>query len=239
VLLSLWHVHMERRGVNRVVSLAALAILAWQLHSEPASFHDLEALGGGLFVYLVVWVLTTYDRQPGLQAVATAALLLSAGVLAKPPIALSCVTLSLAFFLAHLRSTAHPVGFGPLLFTPAILCALGATTFAFLNGGTLLASSIDTRSLAGTVGSDRAWRSLLLFPLTVIAFRTIRRRFRSPDLAFLAMYSLGAVICRARWVNGALSLEDLFFLAAGGAAALVSASPEAPHCPSGAALPRH
>src|SRR5260370_27364977 len=124
LLFSLWIFHLECAGVHRALSFAALTLLSAQVHFAPHSLYDAAVLGEGLFVYLVVWVLASYHRQPGLQATATAALLLSAGILAKPPIAISCAVLSLAFFLAHMRSTAHPVGFGLLLFTLAPLSAL-------------------------------------------------------------------------------------------------------------------
>ena len=65
---------------------------------------------------------------------------------------------------------------------------------------------------------------IFLSPLSVIAFRLIRRRFHSPDMAYLAMLAMGTLICRAQWPQGALSLEDLFFIAAGGAAALLAAT---------------
>jgi len=227
VLLSLWYAHLERSGAGRVVSLAALALLAWQIHSAPHSLYDSAALGGGLFVYLAVWVLAAYDRQPGLQSLAGAALLLSAGVLAKPAIAISCVVLSLVLFAAHVRSTSNRLGFGLLLFTPALLCSLGALAFGLLSAGTLRAGPFAPHPGAGAPGNAHIWRYLFFFPLAAIAFRLVRRRFGGPDLAYLAMLAMGSGICLTGWPPGSLSLEDLFFIAAGGAAALLpfSATP--------------
>jgi len=221
-LLALWCLHLEWSGVSRGVSAAALALLALQLLLAPRSLHDSAALGGGLFVYLVVWVFAAYDRQPGLQAMATAALLLSAGVQAKPAIAISCAVLSLALFLAHVRSTANPLGLGLLLFTPALLCGLAVFVFGFLNAHTLVAAPVPLHPVVVGSGGAHIWRYLFFFPLAVIAFRLIRRRFGGPDLAYLAMLSTGSLICRTGWPPGALSPEDFFFIAAGGAAALVS-----------------
>ena len=222
VLLALWCLHLEWSGVNRVVSAAALVLFAWQLHSAPRSLHDSAALGGGLFVYLVVWVFASYDRQPGLQAMANAALLLSAGIQAKPAVAISCAVLSLVLFLAHVRSEAHPLGLGLLLFTPALLCGLAVFGFGFLNANTLVAAPALLHAAAAGPDHTHIWRYLFFFPLAVIAFRLIRRRFGGPDLAYLAMLATGCAICRTEWPPGALSLEDLFFIAAGGAAALLS-----------------
>jgi hypothetical protein len=222
VLLALWCLHLEWSGLSRAVSAAALVLFAWQLHSAPHSLHDSAALGGGMFVYLVVWVFASYDRQPGLQAMATAALLLSAGVQAKPAVAISCAVLSLALFLAHVRSEAHPLGLGLLLFTPALLCGLAVLGFGFLNANTLAASPVSPHAAVVAPDHTHIWRYLFFFPLAVLAFRLSRRRFGGPDLAYLAMLATGSVICRTGWPPGALSLEDLFFIAAGGAAALVS-----------------
>jgi hypothetical protein len=236
VLLSLWHVHLERSGVSRAVSLAALALLAWQIHSAPHSLYDSAALGGGLFVYLTVWVLAAYDRQPGLQSLAGAALLLSAGVLAKPAIAISCAILSLALFAAHVRSTANRLGFGLLLFTPALLCSLGVLAFGLMTAGTLRANPFFPHVSAGAADNAHIWRYLFFLPVAAVAFRAIRRRFRGPDLAYLAMLAMGSVICLTRWPQDALSLEDLFFIAAGGAAALL-ANTEAPAAAGAAPAP--
>jgi hypothetical protein len=222
VLLALWRLHLEWSGVSRAVSMTALILFAWQLHSAPRSLHDSAALGGGLFVYLVVWVFVSYDRQPGLQAMANAALLLSAGIQAKPAVAISCAVLSLALYLAHVRSEAHPLGLGLLLFTPAMLCGLAVLGFGFLNANTLVAAPVLLHAAVAAPDHTHIWRYLFLFPLAVIAFRLVRRRFGGPDLAYLAMLSIGCAICRTGWPPGALSLEDLFFIAAGGAAALVS-----------------
>ena len=228
-LLALWRLHLERSGVGRAISWTGMALLAWQVHSAPRSLYESAALGGGLFVYLTVWVLAAYDRQPGLQSLAGAALLLSAGVLAKPALAISCAVLSVALYLAHLRSSSNRVGFGLLLFTPALLCSAGALAFGLVSAGRLRASPLFPLVSPGTSANIHIWRYLFFFPLAVIAFRLIRGRFRGPDLAYLAMLAMGSLICREQWPQGALSLEDLFFIAVGGAAALLAAtSPPAP-----------
>ena len=224
VALALWHIHLSKTAVPRWLPLAAVAVLSAQLLLVPAAFTDLAALSGGIFVYLLIWVLAEYDRQPALQGVAPAALLLSGGVLAKPPIALSCIVLSLAFFLMHIRSAANPAGFGLLLFTPAALCAAGTLVFAFLNASSLFAQPSVAPPIAPDVVPGFDWGFLFLFPAAVIAFRAFRRCLCGADLAFLAMCALGAMICRGQWMKGALGIADLFFLAAGGAAALVSTS---------------
>jgi len=238
LLLALWCLHLEWSGVSRAASATALALLAWQLHSAPRSLHDSAALGGGLFVYLVVWVFASYDRQPGLQAMATAALLLSAGIQAKPAIAISCAVLSLALFLAHVRSTANPLGLGLLLFTPALLCGLAVLGFGFLNANTLAAAPVFPHPAVAAPDGAHIWRYLFFFPLAVIAFRLIRRRFGGPDLAYLAMLSTGSVICRIEWPPGALGPADLFFIAAGGAAALMSTMGSGTSCVAESAIRR-
>jgi uncharacterized membrane protein len=43
--------------VNRAVSAAARALLAWQVQSAPPTIYDSAALGGGLFVYLAFGLL--------------------------------------------------------------------------------------------------------------------------------------------------------------------------------------
>jgi hypothetical protein len=222
LVLALWQIHMESAGVSHWIILPAIALFCAQFSTQAASFRDLAALAGGVFVYLLIWVLAEYDRQPALQGVATAALLLSGGVLAKPPIAIACVILSLAFFLVHFRSAAHPAGFGLLLFTPAVLCIAGGVVLAFLNAGSLHAQPAFTSPQGRAEAAGGDWRYLFLFPAAVIALRAIRRCLSSADLAFLAMCALGAVICRWQLLGGALKIEDLFFLSAGGAAALVS-----------------
>lgn len=220
LLLSLWAFHLETAGVHRAVSLAALAILSSQLHFAPHSLFGVAELGEGLFVYLVVWVLAAYHRQPGLQATATAALLLSAGFLAKPPVAISCALLSVAFFLFHVRTITHPLGFGLLLFTPAILCAAGAVGFTLLTAGRLLAGA---SAIPAAPPDQHIWRYLFLLPVATLSYRIVRRRFGEPDLAYLAMACAGSLLCQIHWPADGLSLDDLFFIAAGGAAALLVA----------------
>jgi hypothetical protein len=221
-LFALWVLHLRRSGVNRAVAAVGLVLFAWQLHFAPAYLYDSGLLGAAIFVYLVVWVLVSYDRQPGLQAMASAALLLSAGVQARPGIAISCAVLSAALFLLHVRSNSHPLGFGLLLFTPALLCAAGVAGFALLNTNTLVASTLLLPAQPGNPANIHIWRYLFLFPMSVIGFRIISRKFRGPDLAYLTMLLIGSVICLTHWPHDALSLEDLFFAAAGGAAALLS-----------------
>ena len=222
--LSMWWHLLEGSGLPRPGIALAMSLLAWQLRAAPSSLYDSVSLAGGLFVYLVVWVLAAYERRPGLQAMASAALLLSGGVQARSGIAIACAVLSLALFLLHVRSNANPLGFGLLLFTPALLCTLGASLFALLTANALTARPLLAIPATAVPEPSHLWRYLFFFPLAVIVFRIGCGCFRSPDIAYLAMLAIGSVLCVLHWPRDAMDLGDLFFAAAGGAAALLSAS---------------
>jgi hypothetical protein len=92
---ALWWMHLEMVGMRRLWGMAAASILLlllagpWLRETENLRAW-LGTLGCGLFVYAMIWVYAAHEREPGLQPLATAALVLSIGVLAKPAVVAGC-----------------------------------------------------------------------------------------------------------------------------------------------------
>jgi hypothetical protein len=219
--LGLWHLRLESTGAGAVLRWSAIATAAWQAAAAPSAMHQVTAAGGGVFVFLLLWCLTAYEKQPGLQALATAALLLSAGILIKPAVAIACAVLCLTFFAGHLRRTAEPLGFGLLLFTPAVLCGLAVLAFQFVSAGVLAAGPLLSTSMETPAGPAL---HLVLLPAAVLIGRLITGRTGSADVAFLFMCFSAAVSRGIHWPAGAVAGADLFYMGLGGGAALLAAS---------------
>lgn len=222
VALAAWACHLRVLAVPRLWVLAAVIGLGALLGSGPAAGLDLTALGESIFLYVLLSLFAAYDRQPGLQAIAAVALLMSAGILTKPPVAISCVLAGLTFFWQHRRKTqSGAFGFALLMFTPMTLCLLSAGLLAFLTGSPLSASIRDTPVLSQTAPAGRLW---LIFPAGVILWRMAARRTAAPDIAFVLLLAAGATLSFFPWMPWPLQEIDLFYLAIGGAAALFAQS---------------
>jgi hypothetical protein len=94
-----WKQHLDSAGVSRAWSLLVSLLLFWELMAAvlrgPTSAGMFpSALGCYLLSYLMIWTLAAQDSDVHLQALATAALLLSAIIFARPAVLISAVFLS-------------------------------------------------------------------------------------------------------------------------------------------------
>jgi hypothetical protein len=218
--LAMWAVHLRRAGLGAAWAFPAAAGLATLLTQSPSGRLDAPALGEAIFLYALLSLFSAYERQPGLQAIATAALLMSAGILTKPPVAICCVLVGLTFFLLQRRRTQSGVlGFALLMFTPMTLCVASAGVLAFLTGGPLLGAAAAA-SPAPALERGAAGPVWLVFPAAVLGWRYVTRRTAASDIAFGLLLTGGAALSCFPRMPQPLRPIDLFYLSAGGAAAL-------------------
>ena len=240
VPLTFWAVRLRYSGQGLCWASVTLFGLASAFATNPSGRLDNSALGEAVFLFLLLSLFSAYDRQPGLQALAGAALLLSAGMLTKPPIAISCLLVSLAFFTIHWRRTeSGSLSFALLMFTPATLCAASAGLITFLTRGALsapvlaptgslfqsgLSSPLYPQLLSAHLSSGLAMQ-WLAFPATVVLYRLSISRTAACDVAFGFMLAAAAMLSLFPHMPQPLHRIDLFYLALGGAAALLVQSP--------------
>ncbi len=233
--LWLWDIHLVRGGFPRPLSFLLVVSFACLLTVHCRLFEDLAGLAAAIFVYLTLWVFSTYEREPGLQPLATAALLISTGGFAKPVLAVACVLLSGVFFVFNRKLPESGLfGFALLLFTPAALCMGTVLLVTLLTGGSLAADPLaHSGALAISTGSsvtggharDYTRLGFFIFPAAVLLSRLFSRRFGSVDLAFTLTLVLVATIGRAAWMPQPLQPSEVLFIALGGTAALLALAP--------------
>lgn len=233
--LRLWDVHLVKNGFSRLLSFLLVVSFACLLSVRCRLFEDLAGLGAALFVYLMLWVFSTYEREPGLQPLATAALLISTGGFAKPALAIACLVLSMVFFVFNRKLPESGLfGFALLLFTPAALCMGTVLLVTLLTGGSLAAGPLghsaslalgSACSIAGGGAQSYAQLRFFVFPAAVLLTRLLSRRVGSVDIAFTLTLVLVATIGQAAWMPQPLQRSEVVFIALGGAAALLALAP--------------
>jgi hypothetical protein len=233
---ALWWMHLESAGLQRAWGLAAASVLLlllagpW-LHETGNLREWMGAIGCGLFVYAMVWVYAAHEREPGLQPLATAALVLSIGVLAKPAVVAACVCLSLAVFIDERRQVGGWWRSTLLLLTPVLLCAslLGILNSLWAGGlvsalwGANTPESVGSRlwSLTGLAGETH----LLWFPLGVLASQLLEGRVHKTALAYLFLIIFVGAMGTAAWMPHRLSVDDLTMVVTAGGCSLLALDP--------------
>jgi hypothetical protein len=240
VALTFWAVRLRYAGLGLGWASLTLLGLSSAFATNPSGRLDTSAMGEAVFLFLLLSLFSAYDRQPGLQALAGAALLLSAGVLTKPPIAISCLLVSLAFFAIYWhRTRSGAFSFALLMFTPVTLCAASAGLIAFLTRGTLnapvlvpvgslfqtgLSAPTYAQLLSAHLSGGTAMRWLAL-PAAVVLYRLSINRTAACDVAFGFILTAAAVLSLFPQMPDPLHRVDMFYLALGGTAALLVQSP--------------
>jgi hypothetical protein len=232
---AMWWMHLEMVGLRRGWGMAAASILLlllagpWLRETENLRAW-LGTLGCGLFVYAMIWVYAKHEREPGLQPLATAALVLSIGVVAKPAVVAGCACLSLAVFIDERR---HVGGWWRsllLLLTPILLCAGLLGILNSLWAGGLVNQMWDTSvpdvgarlwSLTGLAGEGH----LLCFPLALLASQLLEGKTRKTSLAYLFLIVFTGVVGTATWMPHPLGLADFTMVVAAGGCSLLALDP--------------
>jgi hypothetical protein len=233
---AFWWAHLEMAGLRRAWGLAAASIVLFWLAApwlgDSGELRDwVSMLGCGLFVYAMVWVYASHEREPGLQPLATAALVLSIGILAKPAVVAGCACLSLVVFIDERRQVGGWWRSLLLLLTPVLLCAglLGILNNLWSGGlvglmwGANLPQSIPARiwSLTGMAGEAH----LLCFPLGVLAAQLLEGKSHKTALAYLFLIAFTGVVGTAAWMPHRLNVADFTSVVVAGGCSLLALDP--------------
>ena len=234
----LWFWHLRAGSLSGYWSCPLAALLICQL-ALPILYAPVfpaaawfGAIGCGLFVYALLWVSAMHEGDPGLRPLATIALLLSIGVLAKPAVAISCALLSILFLF---RSRGRFGGFANsilLLITPAMRCALAFLTVNFLvardTHGAIFQSTLSYPVQSeGTIGLDLLSREapFLWFPIAVLLSRLFERKTGMVDCSYFMLVSFLSTVGMAHWMPSALTPMDIHMIVYAGAACLLAMAP--------------
>lgn len=226
--LLLWQAHLALDSSRWVFSLAAVSIAAWEISTR---LHDLTSslqLLGLPLAYVALWTYSAYDRNPGLQPVATMALVTCAAVLANPTVAIGCTVLAIGSFALHRHQAfGGRLGFAFLLFTPATLCVFAVLMLGFLGAGNLGAYPLASRTgLQPETGIPFDWwvvaSGQALLPVAILCARAVSRRVGSADLLFVLMLAIPAL--GKLWFPTLCNLTGVWLMALGGSAFLLTSA---------------
>jgi hypothetical protein len=240
VLCLLWRFHLEVDSHPSLwnwllAGLFSLQLFVLTLHTPGIPLSDaLGTLGCGVFIYAMIWVFTLHEREPGLRPLATAALLLSLGFIAKPALVISCALLSLVIFLNQRRKFGGVLGSTLLLFTPTVLCLFPLFALATLApdpfhdvAWKMLRMNNGSPPVIG-IPDPVAWGGLassLWFSLSALASRLIERRTGISDVAYILVLELVVTAGLQPWMPDPLSSTDFSMVVYAGAGCLLALTP--------------
>lgn len=237
-----WVLHLRASGLGRKwcasMALPMLAVLTALLQhvAAPGWTHWWSSLGCGVFVYVMLWVLGVHERESGLQPSATAALALSIGVVARPPVILGCILLSFVIFLEERGNERGILSLFLLLFTPAFLYALLLGFLDHVWGGGLVRRVWDigysgeavpaatTIRYEGIVLRSSATLGLIA---SVLAARVWDRQVGKTDLGFVFLFLFLVVLGTLKSLPGRLLIDDLRLVLTLGGCSLLAMKPPA------------
>ena len=211
-----------------ILAMAALAPLTATLALQRLP------LGCGVFVYVMLWVLSMHERERGLQPIATAALALSMGVVARPPVIFACILLSLVIFLDQRRSEAGLMSTLMLLFTPAFLCAVLLGFLDHIWPGGLVSKLWDMDYSGDVVTTVTVLRyeaiilrgsATLALVVAVLAARVLEKQVGKTDLGFVLLFVFLVSIGTMRTLPGRLTIDDLRLVLTCSACSLLATKP--------------
>lgn len=237
---AFWYMHLRMSRLSSGWSglFAAGMLGLWK--SECATISTAgwtnwwSALGCAVFVYAMLCVLSTHECERGLQPLATTALILAIGVLARPPVIMGCILVSLLILVGEWRNERSPVSSMLLLFTPVCLCSIFLRFMNHLSSSGLLpaAWSLDTSAATGGPPFDalstaalRHTVPTLLLMLAVLAGRFLEQKVGKPDMAFLFLSLFLGIVGTMQAMPGRLSVDDLRLILMGGCCALIALAP--------------
>src|SRR5271165_1620717 len=230
-----WHFHLQMAGLPRDWSRLFGVLLggAWVLtllrHSGRSLLAWVSALGCGVFVYDMLWVFKMHEREVGLRPIATAALVLSIGVLAKPAVLMVCVALSLLLLFDERRSFGGVLESALLLFTPVALCVSFLFALNVLSAGSfaripwITPQATAAAPLRVTSFAHELWAAW--FGLAALVSRLITGKADTSDLAYLCLALLLPTLGVASRMPDPISVLDLSVVLGAGAACLVALDP--------------
>lgn len=226
----LWHMQRNTVVVAVLAPLMGAAVVSSGLHHTEAKLGNwLSALGCAIFVYAMVSVFRMQSHDGGLQAIATAALSLSLGMIAKPPVLLVCALFSVVAFYEDRRHAGGLPRLILLLFTPFFLC-LGSLIFlSFLYYGTTADFWWDSAKAVVP-----HWPLLIphvadlwpvAFALAVVLSRATAGQAGRADAAFFFLMLFLPALRWVPWIPDPVSELDMSAMLTAGAASLLAAQP--------------
>jgi hypothetical protein len=233
---AFWCAHLNLAGLRQGWGVTAASILLLLLAKpwlrESGELRSwVGALGCGVFVYAMIWVYAAHEREPGLQPLATAALVLSIGMAAKPAVVAGCACLSLAVFIDQRREVGGWWRSTLLLLTPVLLCAafLGILNTLWSGGLVSMMWGANSSELTGT----RLWSltglagaaHILWFPLGVLVGQLLEGKAPKTALAYLFLVVFVGAIGTAGWMPHRLTAEDVIMVVVAGACSLLALDP--------------
>jgi len=233
---SLWYLHLRSVGMPESWNLLFSTLLAGQsvvwLFCHPVAEIGAwqRALGCAFFAYAMLWVFEVHESETGLRSLATAALLLSIGILAKPPLLICCALLTLAVFFDERRQQGGLLYSALLLLTPVFLCTIGILALRALavEGLARLDWTIDAARFdpAPLHLYSLPWQlPALPFCAAVFAIRLFSRKTGSADLAFLLLLVVLPTLGMAPWMPRPMLPLDITMTMKWGAACLLALDP--------------
>jgi len=191
----------------------------------------IDAMINGVFVYGILWIIEWRASNRGLQPLATAALLLPCGLLARPVVFGCCAVLcTLAFIKARrpLLSTAT------LVLTPSLLCLVVILTLSSLTNHYGVAAlwhrmsafvAKDAIALDTPASLMRQLAPSLYFCIGTLMCRLIQKSASTTDLLYFLLCVVLAIVMFSRRVPGSLNPYDLSLIIYSGSAYLLASTP--------------
>ena len=234
-LCALWAWHMLAAGMGGVWSflyagtLATACILSLQEPMNQTLPEWLHAFGCGIFVYAMLWAFSLYERKGGIQPLATAALVLAFGMLAKPVLLILCVLFCAIGFFPERRLAGGLGKLLLLLYTPLLLCLFSLALLGYLYHGGILKSwwtvapPAEIARLHISCSLHDLWP--LAFGLVTILGRLIAGKSGRPDLLYLLIVILLVDLRFVPWIPNQPNPLDFSVMLVCGAACLLATAP--------------
>jgi hypothetical protein len=235
VACGLWRMHLRMEGIKRGWSLLCGFLLA--ICSAFAAFEHptvsvvqwLHALGCGVFAYAMLWVINMHEKESGLQAIATAALVLSIGLIARPSVLILCILLSIIFFFEDRRLAGSIGGSFLLLTTPMMLCIVSLIGLSFIYYGSLAGLSWFTPQSFKPSLPHIELVPRELWPaglgIAILLGRVAANKSGRSDLAYLSLIFVLPALSAVQWIPDPITLLDLSAIMVCGAACLIALQP--------------
>ena len=242
ILLGLlWRYHLEMAALSAFWSYLLAGLLALQLllplqRSEEVPARSLlGTLCCCLLLYLLMRTLATAISNPGLQEVASSALILAIALYSRPLVAVGAALLSVILWLRCRASYGGALKSGLLLYTPAAVGILTIVLVQRLTPGVYASvlPALDVFSPGKTPAGATVTSGLqqlfpaLVFAASVVSTRIIERLAGYADLAYLGMlFFLVACLCLGTFPRF-LTVLDMGIILYAGAMCLLAMAP--PH----------
>ena len=234
-LCAVWTIHLTR-ATSFVWATLTATLVACQLTVSLAELGASIAIGidafiNGVFIYGILWIVEWRASDRGLQPLATAALLLPCGLLARPVVFGCCAVLcTLAFMEARrpLLSTAT------LVLTPTLLCLVVILTLSTLTNQSGVAAlwhrmsvsvAKDAIALDTPASLVRQLAPSFYFCIGTLISRLIQKSASTTDLLYFLLCVVLATVMFIRRVPGSPNPCDLNLIIYSGSAYLLASTP--------------